>query len=99
MKEAIEPVYLYIPLMKGLGMSWETLKRTPRWELEGLLFALSEYSVLHSMDGYTDKYVSQMAKDAPEVRSQWNAYQEKKRKYEERAGIVRKPESFKNLLG
>jgi len=99
MQEAIEPVYLYIPLMKELGMSWETLKHTPRWELEGLLFALSEYCVLHSMDGYTDKYVSQMAKDAPEVRSQWNAYQEKKRKYEERAGIVRKPESFKHLVG
>jgi len=98
MKEAIEPVHLYIPLMKGLGMSWETLKRTPRWELEGLLFALSEYNVLHSMDGYTDRHVSQMAKDAPEIRSQWNAYQEKKAKYDERAGVTRKPQSFKDLV-
>ena len=98
MKEAIEPVYLYIPLMKGLGMSWETLKRTPRWELEGLLFALSEHSVLHSMDGYTDKHVSQLAKDSPEVRSHWNAYQEKKAKYEERAGTRKKPVGFKELM-
>ena len=98
MKEAIEPVYLYLPLMKGLGMSWETLKRTPRWELEGLLFALSEYNVLHSMDGYTDRHVSQMAKDAPEIRSQWNAYQEKKAKYEERAGTRKEPIKFKELM-
>ena len=98
MKEAVEPVYLYIPLMKDLGMSWETLKRTPRWELEGLLFALSEYSVLHSMDGYTDKSVSQIAKDSPEIRSQWNAYQEKKVKYDERAGIRKPPPSFKDLI-
>ena len=84
--------------MKGLGMSWETLKRTPRWELEGLLFALSEYNVLHSMDGYTDKHVGQMAKDSPEIRSQWNAYQEKKAKYEEKAGIRKKPTKFKELM-
>ena len=97
MKEAIEPVYLYLPLMKGLGMSWETLKRTPRWELEGLLFALSEYNVLHSMDGYTDRQVGQIAKDSPEIRSQWNAYQEKKAKYEEKAGIRNKPQSFEEF--
>jgi len=98
MKEAVEPVYLYIPLMKSLGMSWETLKRTPRWELEGLLFALSEYNVLHSMDGYSANQVGQIAKDTPEVRSQWNAYQEKKAKYEERAGVRKAPPSFKDLI-
>ena len=79
-------------------MSWETLKRTPRWELEGLLFALSEYSVLHSMDGYTDKHVGQLAKDQPEIRSQWNAYQEKKAKYDERAGIRKPLVAFKDLI-
>jgi hypothetical protein len=98
MKEAVEPVFLYIPLMKGLGMSWETLKRTPRWELEGLLFALSEYNVLHSMDGYTANQIGQLAKDQPEIRSTWNDYQEKKAKYEERAGIIKTPPSFKELL-
>ena len=98
MKEAVEPVFLYIPLMKGLGMSWETLKRTPRWELEGLLFALSEYNVLHSMDGYTDKQVSQIAKDNPDIRSQWSKYQAKKAKYEEKAGIRKEPQDFKSLL-
>jgi hypothetical protein len=98
MKEAVEPVYLYIPLMKDLGMSWETVKRTPRWELEGILHALSEYNVLHSMDGYTDKHVSQIAKDNPEVRSQWSAYQAKKAKYEERAGKRKEPVKFKDLI-
>ena len=98
MKEAVEPVYLYIPLMKDLGMSWETLKTTPRWELEGLLHALSEFNVLHSMDGYTDKHVSQMAKENPEIRSSWNMYQEKKAKYEEKAGIRKQPTKFKELM-
>ena len=98
MKEAVEPVYLYIPLMKELGMSWETVKSTPRWELEGILHALSEHSVLHSMDGYTDKSIGQMAKDNPEIRSHWNAYQEKKAKYEVKTGERRKPQSFKELI-
>ena len=98
MKEAVEPVFLYIPLMKGLGMSWETLKRTPRWELEGLLFALSEYNVLHSMDGYTANQIGHLSKEQPEIRSAWNDYQQKKAKYEERAGIKQSPPSFKELL-
>ena len=98
MKEAVEPVYLYIPLMKDLNMSWETLKTTPRWELEGLLHALSEFNILHSMDGYTDKHVNQIAKDNPEIRSQWNMYQEKKAKYEERAGIRKEPIKFRELI-
>ena len=98
MKEAIEPVYLHVPLMKGLGMSWQTLKRAPRWELEGLLYALSEYNVLHSMDGYSDRQVGQIAKETPEIRSQWNAYQEKKAKYDERAGIRKPLVAFKDLI-
>jgi len=98
MKEAVEPVYLYVPLMKELGMSWETLKNTPRWELEGLLHAFSEYTILHSMDGYTDKHVNQLAKESPEIRSHWNAYQEKKAKYEERAGTRKEPIKFKELM-
>ena len=37
MREAPEPVLLYIPLMKELNMSWSDIKNTPRYELEGLL--------------------------------------------------------------
>ena len=44
MKEAPEAVLLYIPLMKDLGMDWSEIKETPRYELEGLLMALGEYT-------------------------------------------------------
>jgi len=92
------PVILYVPLMKELGITWSEIKRMPSWELEGLQGALNEYNVLHSMDGYTDKQVSQIAKDNPDIRSQWSKYQSKKAKYEEKAGIRKEPQDFKSLL-
>ena len=95
MNEAPEPVLLFIPLMMELGMSWQELMDTPRFILEGLLMALVEYKQLHSMDGYTDKDISQMAKDRPEVRSVWIKYMEKKRKYYQEA--ENKHKSFKGL--
>ena len=76
-----EMVNCYIPLMKELGMSWNDIKATPRVELNGLLGALHEYSVLHSYDGYSESQVSEMAKSNPEVRQQWADYKEKRRKY------------------
>jgi hypothetical protein len=42
------------------------------------------------MDGYTDKDISEIAKNKPEVRSQYARYMEKRRKYEEMVGIKRK---------
>ena len=51
MTESPDAVLIYIPLMKGVGMSWEEIKRTPRLELEGLLSAMYEYDTMHSMDG------------------------------------------------
>ena len=94
MKEAPEPVLLFIPLMKELNLSWEEIKTTPRVELEGLLIAFQEYSSLHSFDGYDEKDVNEMAKTKPHLRSQWVKYLETKRKYYDE---VEKP-SFKGLL-
>jgi hypothetical protein len=94
MKEAPEPVLLFIPLMKELGMSWKEVKNTPRFELEGLLIAHNEYSVLHSFDGYDEKDVNAMAKNKPEVRSQYADYMQRKRKYYHQ---INKP-SFKGLM-
>jgi len=96
MKEAPEPVLLYIPLMKDLNISWEEIKATPRTELEGLLIAFQEYSSLHSFDGYDEKDISAMAKKRPEVRSHYVQYLEKKRKYYQSA--EQRPKSFKDLL-
>jgi hypothetical protein len=81
MRESPEPVLLYIPLMKDLNFTWSEIKDTPHIELEALLFALGEYNKLHSMDGYNDKDVNQMAKERPEVRSHYSTYLETKRKY------------------
>jgi len=96
MTEAPDAVLLYIPLMKHLGMSWEDIKKAPRWELEGLLEAYNEHETLHSMDGYTEKNISDMAKDNPEVRTSWRKYKESQAKYEEMIGLKRTV-SFKNL--
>ena len=96
MSEAPEPVLLFIPLMKELGMSWEEIMRTPRTVLEGILMSLMEYNVLHSMDGYTDSDVNNMAKNKPEVRSHYVRYLEKKRKYYK--GAQNKKQSFKGLV-
>ncbi len=65
-------------------MTWEEIKKTPRHELEGLVIALGEYNILHSFDGYTNKNISEMAKDNPEVAKQYAEYQAKQRKYRKR---------------
>tara|TARA_R100001594_G_scaffold97883_3_gene132243 strand:- start:3328 stop:3618 length:291 start_codon:yes stop_codon:yes gene_type:complete len=96
MKEAPEPVLLYIPLMKDLGLSWEEIKKTPRRELEGILIAYTEYQQLHSLDGYNEKDISNMAKNKPEIRGQYARYLQKKRKYYKT--VEEKKKSFKDLL-
>mgnify|MGYP003137949439 CR=1 FL=1 len=97
MKLAPEPVLLYIPLMKDLGLSWAEIKSTPRFELEGLLIALSEYNKLHSMDGYDSEDISKMAKDKPKLRGDWAQYQNTRAKYY-RSLDNNSPTSFKDLL-
>lgn len=75
-------------------MSWAELKATPAVELEGLVIALSEYNILHSFDGYTSKEVGDMAKDKPQIRTQYNDYIERRRKY----GVDKAQTSF-GVLG
>ncbi len=98
MRNSPDAVCIYIPLMKDLGMSWSDIKRTPRVELEGLLQAYAEYSILHSFDGYSDKDVSEMAKNKPEVRSQYGKYIEANRKLKRKLGQVAERKSFKDLV-
>ena len=95
MREAPEPVLLYIPLMKDLGLSWKEIKETPRRELEGILIAYAEYRLLHSLDGYDADDISDMAKRKPRVRGDYARYLEKKRKYYK---TVEEKKSFKDLI-
>jgi hypothetical protein len=82
--------------MKGLGMSWNEIKNTPRSELECLLAAYTQHENFHSMDGYSDSDVSQMAKNKPEVRQSYHKYLETRAKYEGMIG-KRKKASFGDL--
>ena len=79
-----------MPLMIELGMSWNEIKHTPRFELESLVSALYTYKSYHSMDGYDDEDVSQMAKNKPKVRQQYHQYLETRREYNEKLGIKKK---------
>jgi len=80
--------------MKNLNMSWGEIKNTPKHELIGLMQALGEYNVLHSFDGYTDKDVSDMRKNKPEIQTQYADYKRTKRKYHRQSGAT----SFKDLI-
>tara|TARA_Y100001951_G_C11225121_1_gene231208 strand:+ start:223 stop:519 length:297 start_codon:yes stop_codon:yes gene_type:complete len=91
-------IFLYIPLMKELHLSWSEIKRLPRKELEGLLFGLSQYSRMHQFDGYDEKDVTELAKDKPSVRSDYYKYMELKREYDERLGMERKAKTFEELI-
>ena len=89
MTEPPRPVVLYVPLMKELGISWSEIKNMPSYEIEGLMGILNEYNALHAMDGYTDKEISDIAKNKPEVRSHWARYKEKQAKFDELLGRKR----------
>ena len=91
-------IYLYIPLMKELHLSWSEIKTLPRKELEGLLYGLSQYSRMHQFDGYDEKDISEMAKDKPKVRTDYYKYMELKREYEERLGTERKAKTFEGII-
>jgi hypothetical protein len=99
MKEAPEAVCIYIPLMKSLGMSWVEIKETSRIELEGLMAALGEYNLLHSFDGYSEKDISEMAKNKPEVRSKYGEYVLANRRLREKLGQKTQRPTFQGLLG
>ena len=98
MSKSPDAAYLIIPLMKELGMSWSEIKKTPRQELNGLVAAMSNYNVMHSFDGYSDKEVNDMVKNKPEIRSDYSKYLEMNAVYQERTGQRRKIESFRDIL-
>tara|TARA_R100001015_G_C4601880_1_gene156837 strand:- start:546 stop:809 length:264 start_codon:yes stop_codon:yes gene_type:complete len=75
--------------MKDLGMSWPDIKATPRIELEGLMAAYSEYTEVHSFDGYTSEDISEMAKTKPQVRSQYMQHMEAKARLDRKLGKKR----------
>jgi len=99
MKEAPEAVYLIIPLMKELGMRWEDIKKSPRHELEGLLAAYGLYSQMHSYDGYTSEDINEHAKERPQIRSDYGKYLEINAKYQDKIGIKRNRQSFRDITG
>ena len=98
MSDAPDAVCIYIPLMKDLGMSWAEIKATPRIELEGILAAYSEYSILHSFDGYSSEDISDMSKKKPELRSRYNQYIEANRNLKAKLGKKVERPSIKHLL-
>ena len=96
MLESPDAVLLYIPLMKELGMAWSEIKNTPRYELDYLLAATYDYKRMHSMDGYDDKDINEMAKNKPSIRQNYVEYLTTRRKYEDMLGQERKL-SFKGI--
>ena len=99
MKTSPDAVCIYIPLMKHLGMSWSEMKETPRVELEGLMAALGEFNLIHSFDGYSEKDISEMSKNKPEVRSRYGEYVLANRRLKEKLGHRIERPDFKSLLG
>ena len=92
-----DAVYLIIPCMKELGMSWSEIKTTPRRELIGLVGAMSNYNQLHAFDGYTPEDIGEMSKDKPHIRSDYNKTMSLKERYERRSGAKKAARSFSEL--
>ena len=99
MMTAPDAVYVIIPCIKELGMSWSEIKCTPRHELTGLLIALDKYNILHQFDGYTSDDIGDLAKSKPQIRSEYARSMALKEGYEVKAGKSRKVKSFRGLLG
>ena len=82
-------------------MSLEEIKSTPRYELDGLMYALKTHTTMHAYDGYSPKDIGQMSKDKPEIRSAYNRSVNLKKKYERLTGISRpekQNQSFSDIL-
>ena len=75
----------------------EGIKNTPRYELDYLLAAAYDYKRMHSMDGYDDSDVNEMAKNKPQVRQQYHDYLTTRRRYERMTGMEHKKPSFKDV--
>ena len=61
-------------------------------------FILRSY-ILHSFDGYSEKDISEMGKNKPEVRSRYGEYVLANRKLKERLGQRIERPSFSDILG
>jgi len=92
---APDAVYVIIPCMKELGMSWSEIKETPRYELVGLLAAMSNYNQLHQFDGYTAEEIGKLGKDKPGLLGDYAKAMDLQAGYEIRSGKERKVLSFK----
>jgi len=99
MRTAPDAVFVIIPCMTDLGMSWSEIKATPRSELVGLMTAYSNYEVMHAFDGYSSEDISEMAKSKPQIRGDYARSLAMKAKYEGRAGVKRKITSFSQVEG
>jgi len=97
MRESPDAVFVYIPLMKELGMSWTEIKHTPRNELDGILKALGTYTTIHAFDGYTADDIGKLSKDKPELRGQYSKSINLKMRMEEKAGQREQAKSFTDL--
>ena len=96
---APDAVYVIIPCITELGMSWAEVKNTPRRELVGLLAAFSNYNIIHAFDGYSPDEIGDMSKNKPQIRSDYNKSISLKRDYESRSGMQQKKiQSFKDIM-
>lgn len=95
---APDAVYIIIPCMKELGMSWSEIKATPRNELIGLLGAMSNYNIMHTFDGYTPDEIGELAKNKPQIRNDYNKSISLKKRYEARSGQQEVVKSFKEIM-
>jgi hypothetical protein len=98
MIDSPDAVYLIIPAMKELGMSWTEIKQTPRYEIMGLIGALRQHEILHAYDGYTEKDIGDMAKDRPELRSSYNQTKLLKEKYLIASGKKKQIKTFHDIM-
>ena len=97
MRDSPEAVYLYIPLMKELNMSWNEIKHTPNKELQGLAQALATHSLVHAFDGYGPDDIGELAKNKPQIRSDYAKSMQAKAMLEDKIGMKRKVASFKDI--
>lgn len=84
--------------MKELNMSWAEIKSTPNVELQGILKAYQNYSIIHAFDGYTEKDVNTMAKENPSVRTQFLNSISTKERFEMKVGKRKQLKSLKDIL-
>ena len=84
--------------MKELGMSWKEIKQIPRQEVVALVGAYNIYTSMHSYDGYNADDIKHMAKDKPEIRTQYIKYMQCRRKYEEMLGGKGQKPTFKGII-